>query len=109
MVILQSFTGGLRGLHRAYDFSVASMVAESRLAELGTEYSVVEGSRSGSDPSGEWRWEVNIVPYEDEHILFDPGAVRLYDVEVRVSWDSPGGERQLLLRSQRAVAADNAS
>jgi len=100
-VILQIFTGGMRNARLSDSYSRAAFLAESRLAAIGVERLLTVGDESGQvEP--DFHWQVRIAPVgdggaADRQLL----PVRLYEVQVRVSWNEDGRERQLLVNSLR--------
>jgi len=82
--LLQAFSQGLRSMEVAEDYATATMLARSKMAEIGPLIAVEEGELTGEFENG-WHWRVAIVPYAGEE---DTGqeleAVRLFDVKVAI-------------------------
>ena len=82
--LMQAFSQGLRGLEVAEDYATASMLARSKMAEIGPLIAIEEGELTGEFENG-WQWRVIIVPYVDEG---KPGgdveAIALFDVSVAI-------------------------
>lgn len=101
-VILQLFGSSMRGVALSDEYSFAVQVAESRLAAVGNEVPVDEGSVSGEEQGSGYRWEVTMQPVEllekQEEI---PIPSQLYRVEVVVSWKTGEKPREFHLSSLR--------
>ena len=92
-VMMRIFSGGLRNVGLADDYSRATLLAESRLAELGVQ--PVEGEAEGKFDQ-KFRWRSTIRPWADDADAqgaeAQPLPVRLMEIEVRVAWGEPGGK-----------------
>ncbi|SDU36116.1 prepilin-type N-terminal cleavage/methylation domain-containing protein [Halopseudomonas salegens] len=102
-VLLRAFSSGLTGLARVDRLSMAALVAQSRLAEVGVTEPLQPGTYQGSeDTDYEFSWEVDIRPLDWEYagLLSDQSRV-LYRVEVRVTWPSVRGEQTFVLMTLR--------
>lgn len=101
-VILQLFGSSMRGVALADEYSFAIQVAESRLAAVGNEIPVEEGSTSGEEKASGYRWEVRMEPIElgDEQEKI-PVPLQLYHVDVAVTWQTGEKPREFHLSSLR--------
>lgn len=85
--LIQAFSQGLRSLEVAEDYATATMLARSKMAEIGPLIAVEESEFTGEFENG-WQWRVEIVPFADDG---DPdvelGAVTLFDVNVAIERD----------------------
>lgn len=92
-VIMRIFSGGLRNVVLADDYSRAVLLAESRIAELGVQ--PVEGEARGEFDQ-QFRWHSTVRPWLDDASGAGAGsqplAVRLMEIEVRVAWGEEGGK-----------------
>jgi len=93
-VMMRIFSGGLRNVGLADDYSRATLLAESRLAELGVQ--PVEGEAEGEFDE-KFRWHSTIRPWADDADAQgveaqQPLPVRLMEIEVRVAWGEQGGK-----------------
>ena len=92
-VMMRIFSGGLRNVGLADEYSRATLLAESRLAELGVQ--PVEGEAEGEFDK-KFRWRSTIRPWADDADTQDaeaqPVPVRLMKIEVRVAWGEEGGK-----------------
>ncbi len=99
--LLPGFSGGLRGLGAADDYTTAALLAESVLAAVGREQTLEEGTSAGEFDNG-FRWRLDVVALDAE---LDPEGtlpVRPYDVVLTVSWDGRGDtERSITLETLR--------
>jgi general secretion pathway protein I len=109
--LFRVFSGALRNVSTAEDYTRAVLVAETRLASLGIETPVKEGSESGDIEGDKFRWTVNVRPYVSPESADGAAAgvqdllgARLMEVEVVVDWPATGDQRrQVALDSIRFV------
>lgn len=101
-VLLQLFGSSMRGVALSAEYSFAVQVAESRMAAIGNEIEVEEGSVSGEEKGSGYRWEVVMEALEpDEKMEKVPLPLQLYRVEVIVTWKSGDKPREFHLSSLR--------
>lgn len=104
-VILQLFGSSMRGVALSDEYSFAVQVAESRLAAVGNEIEVEDGSVSGEEKGSGYRWEVQMEPLDAANLSEKLEKVQLplqlYRVEVAVTWQGDGKPRELHLSSLR--------
>lgn len=102
-VIMRIFSGGLRNVVLAEDYSRAALLAESRLAELSVQ--PLEGE-AGGEFDGKYRWRSMVRPWADD--VGVPSVelpVRLMEIEVKVAWgEESGGLREIGLRTLQLVS-----
>lgn len=106
-VMMQIFSGGLRNVALADDYSRAALLAQSRIAELGAQ--PVEGEARGEFDS-RFRWHSVVRPWLDEAgapgMGGQPLPVRLVEIEVRVAWGEEGGKlREISLSTLQLAPA----
>ena len=106
-VMMRIFSGGLRNVGLADDYSRATLLAESRLAELGVQ--PVEGEAEGEFDE-KFRWHSTIRPWADDADAQgveaqQPLPVRLMEIEVRVAWGEQGGKREVGLSTLQLASA----
>ncbi len=58
------FTSSVIITDRAGGITLATLIAQSKLAQAGTAFPLEDGSQSGEDLDGRYRWQLTIVPYE---------------------------------------------
>jgi general secretion pathway protein I len=90
-VVMRIFSGGLRNVAHADDYSRAVLLAESRLAELSVQ--PLEGEARGEFDK-RFRWRSTVRPWVDgagaSGAEAPPLPVRLMEIEVRVAWGDEG-------------------
>lgn len=85
--LMQAFSQGLHGLDVAEDYATATMLARSKMAEIGPIIPIEEGEHTGDFENG-WQWRVILFPFAGEDdFTGELKAVRLYDVRVAVERD----------------------
>lgn len=100
--LLQLFGSSMRSVALSDEYSFAVQVAESRLAAVGSEIKVEDGSTSGDEKGSGYRWEVTMSPIEFNDKLKElPLPLQLYRVEVVVTWQSGDKNREFHLSSLR--------
>ncbi|HEV2302033.1 MAG TPA: prepilin-type N-terminal cleavage/methylation domain-containing protein [Stellaceae bacterium] len=82
--------------------------AQSHLAAIGREASVVAGDRQGNDGGG-FRWQLSVRPLASRPILSPNGVSRLvltlYEVTVAISWKTQNRDRRVVLETRRVATA----
>lgn len=104
-VMMRIFSGGLRNVVLADDYSRAVLLAQSRLAELSVK--PIEGEGKGEFDE-KFRWRSMIHPWVDDAaatgLAPPPLPVRLMEIEVRVAWGEEGGSPRELVLSTLQLA-----
>lgn len=101
-VLLQLFGSSMRSVALADEYSFAVQVAESRLASVGSEIPVEQGTVSGTEKGSNYRWSVNIEPLKLEDKLEQlPIPMQVFTVTVTVAWKSGDKPREFSLNSLR--------
>lgn len=105
-VIMRIFSGGLRNVSVADEYSQALLLAQSRLAELSVQ--PLEGEDSGEFDK-KFRWRSAIRPWSDPALaakpMTQPLPVRLLEIQVKVAWgEAGGGSREVALSTLRLAA-----
>lgn len=93
-VILRINSGAIRNHQVASQYFEAVEVAQSRLEQMGAEIEVDSYTQEGVDRDAySWRYLRQPYSWDEQKLL----ALPLTPVEERltVSWDAPGGEREL--------------
>jgi len=100
-VLFRIFSGGLRNVDAAANYSRALLVAEERLVAAGTGEALAAGEIEGT--TGErYRWTRRITPYEPEG--YEPArdsGVDAWRIEVEVTWDAGTRDRRVGLSTIR--------
>ena len=107
--LFQLFGGALNNASAADEYSRATLLAESRLADAAVETTPLrEGSDQGSTEDGRYSWATKIEPYAapgttaDEDRLGQLAAVRLFRISVTVTWPGTlGNQRSVSLATVR--------
>lgn len=110
-LLLGAMTRGTAQVRRAEHAGRAALHAQSLLQEAGVGEPLVPGSSEGVLEDGRYRWTLQVSEWEDtdpavralESPLRDPGAPRLLEVELVVSWGEGGPRERLLVHSLRRV------
>jgi general secretion pathway protein I len=97
-VLFQVFSGGLRAARAGDSYTRATVIAQSRLAAVGVEFPLEEGTSSGT-ADGTFHWRVIVRPYVDGELPAGRGVPRPLRVDVEVFWEEGGGARSLALTS----------
>jgi general secretion pathway protein I len=91
-VIMQIFSRGVNGASIADHYAKATMHAESRLAAIGLEETIKEGTSSGKFDD-DYTWQVTIKPYQDpaprDQMAIDfekQHFAQLYEIETKVTF-----------------------
>ena len=92
-VLMQIFSRGVNGASLADHYAKATMYAESKLAAVGLEEAIKEGTSSGKFDDETYAWQVSIKPYIDttprEQMSIDfekQYFAQLYEIETRVTF-----------------------
>ena len=116
-ILIAILGGGLAQVRRAGDASIATLHAESLLAERGALGPIEAGEESGDFEDGRYRWTLVVEEVEDpapvaagegeqapiESVgLQGAGEPVLYRLQLEVSWGEGAGERRLRFASLRA-------
>ncbi len=104
--IFSLLSSSSRSTRVADEYSRAVVWAESKLAQLGVSEPLRLGTARGSFDE-DYRWELQVVKRpsrEAMHSIMYEWA--LLDVSLRVSWESMGQERDLILNTARLVGGE---
>lgn len=110
-LLLGTLSGAARQVKWSEEAGRAALHAQSLLAGVGVAQSLAPGRRSGTFEDGQYRWTLEIAPYEDPLLpppeLGDPAAPRLMQLSLQVRWGDGEDPRRLLqLRSLRYERPD---
>ncbi len=106
-VLFGGALGGLRSEHTADRMMEALSRAQSHLATVGHGVPLRPATQEGEDGTG-FHWRITITPAETAATQTGAAAaprLALYHVVVTESWPQEGGERSVVLRTQRLRAA----
>lgn len=107
-ILMQIFSGSLRGASAGRDQAQAATLGQSLLAGLGAEGPMVAGETSGIIAE-RFHWSIRIMPYPDAARTAVPDqphglpVLDLWQIDIRISWrdgdDAP--ERALSIATLR--------
>lgn len=111
--LFRLFSGALGNATLAEEYSRATLYAESRLAAVGVETPLREGSLQGNSDDGRYAWTAVISPYAppgstpDLDSAATAMAVRLWRLAVTVTWPgTPGNDRSVALSTVRIAVKE---
>lgn len=104
VALLQSFATGLQSLGISEAYAVATMHARSKLAEIGNTVTLEAIEESG-ELDDRFNWSAVVADYDpgdtEGQVLGE--AVKIYSVEVTVTWD---GRREVTLKTLRIAPVE---
>jgi general secretion pathway protein I len=105
-VLLNIFSGGVRGADTTGQYARAVQVAESLLAGVGHDVAL-EAKVMDGESDEVYRWRIAIEPYTPPEADWQPEKTPLqaYRIGVAVFWTSGSSERQFALTSLRLAPA----
>jgi general secretion pathway protein I len=107
-LLFQAASSSGSAARQAGNYEEAVSRAKSRMAAVGQESDVAAGDRQGDD-GGNYRWRVKISPSAvakpPQEAGPTPARLTLFNVEVTISWADGNHQREVVLHSQRIVAA----
>jgi general secretion pathway protein I len=108
-VLLNIFSGGLRGAVLTKDYAYAVQLAEQVMTLAGRELPLLPGYREGNDEAFHWR--IVIEPYTPPERDWQPdqSPYQLYHVGVSITWGDLWRRRQFVLNSLRLARSDTAA
>jgi general secretion pathway protein I len=99
---------GLFAVDTAGRLEEAVARAQSHLAAVGRNVALLQGDSNGDDGGG-YHWWLRVRPLAMRQSGQNPGAAQttttLYEVEVAISWETGGRQREVTLRSERIDTA----
>lgn len=98
-LVLGLISGGLNRTGSAGRMAEAGSLAQSLLAQVGTEWPIKPDERDGRYPNG-YRWNLKIYPYGGGTAQ-DEMPVGLYRVSAEVEWDEGANKRSYALATLR--------
>jgi general secretion pathway protein I len=106
--LFRLFSGALGNATLSDEYSRATLYAESRLATMGVEAPLKEGTAQGTSDDGHYAWTAAVSPYQppgstpDLDSAATTMAVQLWKLAVTVTWPgAPGNERSVALSTVR--------
>ncbi len=101
-VLFQIYSRGTQATIMARDYTTAVMIAESQLAQLELITDLDTGTKSGSALK-RYQWRSIVQPYPDPAPAQYAKPYELLSINLEVSWQSLGKNRQLNLQTLRLV------
>jgi general secretion pathway protein I len=108
--LAQIFSNALSATERAGGVTHATLIAQSKLAQLGTTFPIEESVQTGEEQNGVYRWQVTISAYEPPKLESADAPVALTTtiaplemkrIEATVRYGEP--ERTLTLHTYRTI------
>ena len=101
--LFQVFSGGMHAARSGDRHTRATIIAQSRMAAVGTEQPLAEGVDNGRVEDYDWR--VTIGPYSDDQLSPSSALPQAFSVNVEVFWEEGGAPQSVSLTSMRLGAA----
>ena len=108
VTLLQILSGSLNNTRRAAAYTEAALWAQSKMAAVGIDPPVEEGTWSG-EFNDRYGWEINISSYEfndDSSLPADDFPVDLFYVELAVLWQQDERPRRAVFRTLRSATPE---
>jgi general secretion pathway protein I len=112
-VVLQIISGSIRNTMRSKQYTEVALIAQSVMDTVGLEIPLEEGGQASGE-SGQYRWSVEIYPYElpEEREadfaslqIADLTGIDLLQVELIVAWGESPADRSRRFSTVKAVLA----
>lgn len=96
-LLLGALSGAARQIHRADRAGRAALHAQTLLAQVGVGGPLQPGQDQGELDGGRYHWQLDIAPWTDPQLpatgLVNPGANRLLELHLVLTWGDGPGER----------------
>ncbi len=107
VLILELFSGGLRGNKLAGDYDRAILHAKETMETIFLSMDLEEGRIRGEYGDG-FEWEAFISPFHEDYAeQGDQGSLSLFEIRVLVRWRAERAERQFELCTLKALGEDD--
>jgi len=106
--VLEILSGSIRNTVRAREYTEAALIAQSVMDQLGLVFPLEQG-KNYSGESGDYQWEINIIPYEDSATnarsveLAELTGIELLQINLLVSWGEPPRDKSSFFSTVRAM------
>jgi general secretion pathway protein I len=111
--LFRLFSGALGNVSLADEYSRATLLAESRIAAIGVESTLREGSDQGTSDDNRYTWSSRIEEYKAPDtkpsldLAPETSALRLWRVLVEVRWPgNAGNDRTVALTTIKAAVRE---
>ncbi len=101
-VILEIFARGNKTAAIGETYSIAAIIAESKLASVQS-LEVIQSHVSTGTELERYHWELSLQPYEEENDNVYINENILYETKVVVQWDMAGKTHKIELNSLRLL------
>lgn len=110
-ILLRIFSGGVNTATIAEEYTTAVQIAESLMAQTGSEIQLRSEHKSGVEDE-KYNWQLDISPYKLSAETMDAKAVgvELYKINVTVDWGdegSSGDNRKIQLATLKTLTQTN--
>ena len=100
-VLFRIFSGGLRNVEVAAEYSRAVIIAETKLAEAGIAADLAPGESFGME-HGRFHWRRTVEDYRPfDSIDSDSSPIAAYQVTIAIEWEHRGRMREISLSTIR--------
>ena len=99
-ILYQAMGNSLRNLALSDQYTQAMMIAESKLAEMGSKTPLTSATDSGEEEPG-YAWRVTVEPFAAGDSGTNPPDFEAFHVHVEVSWQEGRKSRVYVLDSLR--------
>lgn len=109
--VLEILSGSMRNTMRARQYTEAALTAQAVMDQVGLEIPIEQGYQSSGE-SGDYRWELEIFPYEDSGDGFhrpelaELTGIELLQIDLLVSWGEPPRDQSSEFSTVRAMLAN---
>ena len=103
-LIYQVYAGGARAVMLGKEYAQATMIAESKLAEMTPAGNIELVERQGK-AAGKYTWQIVVSDYPENDELDYDSFLLLNKIMVEVSWKNRNQRRSVTLHSIRPQAA----
>jgi general secretion pathway protein I len=109
--VLEILAGSQRNTMRARQYTEAALTAQAVMDQVGLEIPLEQGYQSSGE-SGDYRWAIEIFPYEDSGDGFhrpelaELTGIELLQIDLLVSWGEPPRDQSSEFSTVRAMLAN---
>jgi len=109
--VLEIMAGSMRSVRRASDDTQVALLAQSVMAQVGTEIPIEEGQFSGMDMD-RYQWQLDIYLYAESGDdvgtleLAEMSGIELYRVDLDIDWETGRRQRNLHFSTIRSILAN---
>lgn len=106
-ILLGILSGATKQVRWADDAGRAALHAQSMLAQQGIGVPLERGHTEGDFESGKYRWTLDVEPWvdpskrEQAQQPVDPGAAKLYSLDLQVRWGDETPRNRLRIQTLR--------